>query len=163
MADGIPVTTIVGNGGLTPSVLSTVDEWFALKASVRRAVSCRAVCPLRRGEASSEAEMSYSLEGGFATLERGGDDSPARGWVRYPRARRRCGAQSRGLDGSPRVRRKPPRGPRGAWMGRTVSVGRVLGFFESFPFFQIGGRPWAFVGPVALTGVCVLKRSLYPD
>jgi len=25
-------------------------------------------------------------------------------------------------------------------MGRTVYVGRVLGFFESFPFFQIGRR-----------------------
>ena len=53
-------------------------------------VSGRAVCPLRRGVASSEAEMSYLLEGGplpsseaemicplvgrFATLERGGDE-----------------------------------------------------------------------------------------
>jgi len=25
----------------------------------------------------------------------------------------------------------------------------MLGFFESFPFFRIGRRPWAFVGPVA--------------
>jgi len=25
-------------------------------------------------------------------------------------------------------------------MGRTAYVGRVLGFFESFPFFQIGRR-----------------------
>ena len=34
-------------------------------------------------------------------------------------------------------------------MGRTAYVGRVLGFFESFPFFQI--RRWlqAFVGLVA--------------
>ena len=54
-----------------------------------------AVCPLRRGVASSEAEicylleggslpsseteMSYSLEGRFATLERGGNRLPARG------------------------------------------------------------------------------------
>ena len=52
-------------------------------------LSSRAVCPLRRGVASSEAEMSYLLEGGslpssvaemgcplegrFSTLERGGD------------------------------------------------------------------------------------------
>ena len=52
-------------------------------------LSGRAVCPLRRGVASSEAEMSYLLEGSslpssevemvcplegrFATLERGGD------------------------------------------------------------------------------------------
>ena len=95
-----------------------------------------AVCPLRRGVASSEAEMSYLLEGGslpsseakmicplegrFATLERGGDR---------------------------------PAGPRG------VRIGRMLGFFESFPFFWMGSRPWAFMSPVALTGVCVLKRS----
>ena len=54
-----------------------------------------AVCPLRRGVASSEAEMSYLLEGGslpsseaemscplegrFATLERGGDAGRSRG------------------------------------------------------------------------------------
>ena len=103
-------------------------------------VSGRAVCPLCRGVASSEAEMSYPLEGGplpsseadmvcllggrFATLERGGDR---------------------------------PVGPRG------VQMGRMLGFFESFTFFQIGRRPWAFAGLVALTCVCVLKRSEYPD
>ena len=28
----------------------------------------------------------------------------------------------------------------GVWMDRTVYVGRILGFFESFPFFQIGRR-----------------------
>ena len=32
---------------------------------------------------------------------------------------------------------------------RRVRMGRMLGFFESFPFFQIGRRPWAFVGSVA--------------
>ena len=36
-----------------------------------------------------------------------------------------------------------PAGPRG------VRMGRMLGFFESFPFFRIGRRPWAFVGLVA--------------
>ena len=61
------------------------DEW----------VSGMAVCPLCRGVASSEAEMSYLLEGGslpssetemicpledrFATLERGGDAGCGRG------------------------------------------------------------------------------------
>ena len=30
-----------------------------------------------------------------------------------------------------------------------MQVGRMLGFFESFPFFQIGRRLWAFVGSVA--------------
>ena len=36
-----------------------------------------------------------------------------------------------------------PAGPRG------VRMGRVLGFFESFPFFQIRSRLQAFAGPVA--------------
>ena len=36
-----------------------------------------------------------------------------------------------------------PASPRG------VRMGRVLGFFESFPFFQIGRRLWAFVDSVA--------------
>ena len=38
-----------------------------------------AVRPLCRGVASSEAEMSYSLESRFATLERGGDVLRGRG------------------------------------------------------------------------------------
>ena len=58
-------------------------------------LSGEAVCPLRRGVASSEAEMSYLLEGGslpsseaevscplegrFATLERDGDVERSRG------------------------------------------------------------------------------------
>ena len=37
-------------------------------------------------------------------------------------------------------------------------VGRVLGFFESFPFFQLKRRLWAFVGPVAQHAF-VLRRS----
>ena len=39
-------------------------------------------------------------------------------------------------------------------------MGRMLGFFESFLFSRMGSRPWAFVGPVAFTGVCVLKSGL---
>ena len=38
-------------------------------------------------------------------------------------------------------------------------MGRSLGFFESFPFFQIGRRPRVFVGPVALTCVCVFQSD----
>jgi len=30
-----------------------------------------------------------------------------------------------------------------------MRMGRTLGFFESFPFFRMGSRPWAFVGSVA--------------
>ena len=47
-------------------------------------------------------------------------------------------------------------------MGRTVSVGRVLGFFESFSFFRIGRRPWALAGLVALACICVFKAVLVP-
>ena len=43
---------------------------------------------------------------------------------------------------------------------RGVRMGRMLGFFESFTFFQIGWRPWAFVGPVALIHVCVFQSDL---
>ena len=66
-----------GNGGPTPPVLGAVAEWLAFNAFVRRAVSGRAVCPLCREMASSEAEMSYSLEGRLAILEQGGDVLPA--------------------------------------------------------------------------------------
>ena len=72
-------------------------------------------------------------KGRLDTLERGGDAGRGRGLRR--------GALERGGD--------HPAGPRGVRMGRTAYVGRVLGFFESFPFFQIGRRLQAFVGPVA--------------
>ena len=71
-------------------------------------------CPFRRGVASSEAESTRSLEGRLATLERGGDAGRCRGFL------------GRGFEG---VR-----------MGRTVFLGRGLGFFESFPFLRIEGR-----------------------
>ena len=71
--------------------------------------------------------MSYPLEGGFATLERGGGAGRSRGVS--------TGTLERGGD--------RPAGSRGMRMSRT------LGFFESLPFFQMGRRPWAFVGSVA--------------
>ena len=76
-------------------------------------VSGRAVCPLRRGVASSEAEMIRFPEGRLATLERGGDAECGR--------RSQRGALERGGD--------RPEGSRGVRMGRTVYVGRMLGFF----------------------------------
>ena len=39
-------------------------------------------------------------------------------------------------------------------------MGRTLGFFESFPFFRMGGRSWAFVGPIILTGVLCFCSDL---
>ena len=83
------------------------------------------------------------LEGRFATLERGGDVLPARGEIRYPRERRRCGVQSKVSMGAPERGGDRLAGP------RAVRMGRMLGFFESFPFFRMGRRPWAFMGLVA--------------
>ena len=71
--------------------------------------------------------MICPLEDRFATLERGGDAGHGRGVS--------TGTLERSGD--------RPTGSRRTWMGHTVSVGRVLGFFESFPFFQIGKTPWA--------------------
>ena len=100
-------------------------------------LSGRAVCPLRRGVASSEAEMSYLLEGGslpsseaemICPLE-GGSLPSSEAEVRWPQARRRCRAQSRVPIGALERGGDRPAGPRG------VRMGRMLGFFESFPFF----------------------------
>ena len=77
--------------------------------------------------------MIHSPEGRFATLERGGDAGRGRG--------SQWGALERGGD--------RPAGSRRVRMGRTVYVGRVLGFFESFHFFRMGRRLWAFMGSVA--------------
>ena len=63
--------------------------------------------------------MIRSPEGRFATLERGGDAGRGRGSQR--------GILERGGD--------RPAVSRGVRMGRTVYVGRVLDFFELFPFF----------------------------
>ena len=49
-----------------------------------------------------------------------------------------------------------PAGPRG------VRMGRMLGFFETFPFFQTGRRPWAFVGPVAQHVFAFFRVILVP-
>ena len=85
----------MGNGGLTLSVMSTVEEWLAFNASVQRAVERQGrlslaprgglerggvELPARGGSLpSSEAEMIRPLEGRFSTLERGGDAGRSRG------------------------------------------------------------------------------------
>jgi len=73
------VTVTVRSGGLTPSDPGAVAELLAFNASVRRAGERVAVCPFRRGVASSEAESICLLEGRLATLERGGDVRRCRG------------------------------------------------------------------------------------
>ena len=46
-----------------------------------------------------------------------------------------------GFDGEPSSEAELiPRVREGVQRGRTAYVGRVLGFFESFPFFQVGRR-----------------------
>ena len=72
MADETPVTATVGNGGLVPSDQGAIEEWLALMPPYGGRVSGKAVCPFRRGVASSEAEMILPSEGRLATLERGG-------------------------------------------------------------------------------------------
>ena len=114
-----PITATVGNGGLTPSDLGAVEEWLAFNTSVRRA-----------GE--RKGRLSFSSRGG---LERDGDDSPRSRVGSLPSSEAETRGAVESLDGSPRARRRSPRGSEG------VRMGRVLGFFESFPFFQIGRRP----------------------
>ena len=77
--------------------------------------------------------MIRSPEGRLATLERGGGAGRGQGLRR--------GAIERGGD--------HPAGSRGVLTGRTEYVDYVLGFFESFSFFQIRRRLQAFLGPVA--------------
>ena len=100
-----------------------------------------AVCPLCRGVASSEAQMSYSLEGGFATLERGGDMLRGRGSRGEPS---REAEMSHPLEGRSTTLERGgdcPAGPRGTLErggdrsagSRGMRMGRTLGLFESFP------------------------------
>ena len=92
LADETPVTATVGNGGLTPSDSGAMEEWLALMPSYGGRVSGRAVCPFRRGVASSEAETFCSLEGRLATLELGGGAGRGRG------------LPAKTLDSAPRLR-----------------------------------------------------------
>ena len=86
----------------------------------------------------------------------------------WPRARRRCVARSRVPRGALERGGDCPAGPSGTLErggdcsagSRGMRMGRTLGFFESFAFFQAGRRPWAFVGPTALIGVCIFKAIL---
>ena len=71
--------------------------------------------------------MVCPLEGRFATLERGGDAGRSRGPRWEPSSEAKI---------APRVR-------------GGVRMGRMMGFFESFPFFRMERRPWAFVGSAA--------------
>ena len=86
--------------------------------------------------------MIRFLEGRLFTLERGGGTGRGRGLRR--------GALERGGD--------HPAGPRAVQMGHTAYVGRMLSLFESFPFFQIGRRLQAFVGPVVQHAFAFLGR-----
>ena len=91
------------------------EEWLAFNAPVRRA-----------GE--QKGHLSFTSRGG---LERGRDDSPCSRVGLLPSSEAETRDAVEGLNGSPRARRRSPRG------SERVRMGRVLGFLESFPFFQI--------------------------
>ena len=124
-------------------------------------VSGKAVCPLHRGVASSEAEMICPLEGRFATIERGRDAGRSREsqWEPSSEAEMSCllegrfatlerggdAGRSRGSRWEPSSEAEIAPRVRGG-----MRIGRMQGFFESFPFFKIGRRPWAQLANVCL-------------
>ena len=69
--DRTPVTATVRSGDLTPSDPGAVAELLAFNASVRQAGERMAVCPFRRGVASSGTELICFPVGRLVTLERG--------------------------------------------------------------------------------------------
>ena len=162
MADGTPVTATVRNGGRTPSDPGAVEEWLALMPPYGRWVSGRTVCPFRQGVASSEAETFCNLEGGLATLERGGDDPPPRGWARYPRARRRRRARSRALAGSPRARRRSPRGSEGGADGPHCVRGLRAGLLWVLSFLPDWKEAIGLRGLGFPACVCIFRVILVP-
>ena len=127
-----------------------------------------AICPLRREAALSEAEMSHrsrvdplpSSEAEVCCVIEGPEGSS--------RARRKMSHPLEGRSATLERGGVCPAGPRGTLErggdrfagSRGMRMGRTLGSFESFPFFRIESRPWACVGPVALTGVCVFESGL---
>ena len=84
--------------------------------------------------------MSFLLEGGSLPSS----EAEMRGAVEGPK-------------GSPRARRRSSRGSEG------VRMGRVLGFFESLSFFQIGNEVVGLRGLSCLICVCVFRVVLVPD
>ena len=101
------------------------------------------VCLLEGGSLpSSEAEMSCPLEGRFATLERGGDALRGRGSRGEPSSEAEMSDPIEGRSATLERGGDCPAGLRG------VRMVHMLGFFESFPFFRMGSRPWALVGSV---------------
>ena len=132
-----------------------------------------AVCPLCRETASSEAEMCHRSRVDLLPSSEAEMSHRSRvGPLPSSEAEVRCVIE--GPEGSPRARRKMshplegrsatlerggvcPAGPRGTLErggdrfagSRGMRMGRTLGSFESFPFFRMGSRPWAFVGSVA--------------
>ena len=94
-----------------------------------------AVRPLCRRVASSEAEMTYPLEGRFATLERGGGALRGRG------SRGEASSEAEMSDPLEGRSATLERGGDCPVSSRGMRMGRTLGFFDSFPFFRMGSRP----------------------
>ena len=119
MADGTPGVVAVRSGGLTSSDPGAAAELLAFNAYVRRA-----------GEWMGR--LSFPSRGG---LERDGDDSPHSRVCSLPSSEAETIHLPEGRLATLERDGDHPAGPRG------VRMGRVLGFFESFPFFQIGRKP----------------------
>ena len=119
MADRTPGTVAVQSGDLTPPDPGAAAELLAFNAYVRRA-----------GERMGH--LSFPSRGG---LERDGDDSPRSRVGSLPSSEAETIRLPEGRLATLERDGDHPTGPRG------VRMGRVLCFFESFPFFQIGRRP----------------------
>ena len=74
--------------------------------------------------------------------------------MHYPRASRRCGAQSRGLDGDPRARQRSSRGLEGDANGLHAGLLCVLSFLPD------GKEAVGLRGLSCLTCVCVFQSDL---
>ena len=102
------------------------------------------VCPLCRGVASSEAKMSYPLEGDSLPSSEAEMRSAVEGSRRGPLSdaemshplEGRSATLERGGDCSAGPRGTLERGGDRSAGSRGMRMGRTLGFFESFAFFS---------------------------
>ena len=113
-----------------------------------------AVCPLRRGVASSETEMNQLLEGRSATLERGRDVSCSRESRGEPSSEAELSHLFEGRSTTLEWGGDCPAGLRGTLErggdrsagSRGIRMGRTLGFLSPLLFSRLeGGRgpSWA--------------------
>ena len=110
------------------------------------------VCPLCRGVASSEAKMSYPLEGDSLPSSEAEVRSAVEGSRRGPSS---DAEMSHPLEGRSATLERG--GDCSAGL-RGVRMGHTLGFFESFPFFRIWKEAGDLCGPSCLN-MCLCFRK----